>query len=247
VFFVRLPSPHAQPHIHTQPHSNTHDSNLYRHGTPRLLARADLAGALRRGVQSSRRRHRPCRPAAAAMAPDHLQLACCRCCWWCYVCGHAPARTPRPTTPPYSGLARHLARQFLLPAPGPQRHLFRRGPQDDATQMSFQIAMVEMNPAAFHAVVRQHKQRRRQQLQREEREKQRLRRVQQRREERDQRAPSAPAHDESSSLLLPPNPSFSLSVSSFVASSGPLGTHPAANVDIFFILFPSLSYVMDKA
>jgi hypothetical protein len=33
----------------------------------------------------------------------------------------------------------------------------------------------------------------------------------------------------------------------FVASSGPLGTHPAANVDIFFTLFPSLSYVMDKA
>eukprot|EP00624_Nannochloropsis_granulata_P003653 evm.model.NODE_28487_length_17561_cov_39.088264.4 len=88
-------------------------------------------------------------------------------------------------------------------------------PQDDATQMSFQIAMVEMNPAAFRAIVQQHKQRRRQQLQREEHEKQRLRRMEHRREH-----PSAPADDESSCLLLPPNPSSSSSVSSSINTTG---------------------------
>lgn len=86
-------------------------------------------------------------------------------------------------------------------------------PQDDATQMSFQIAMVEMNPAAFRAIVQQHMQRRRQQSRREEHEKQRIRRMERRHEEREQRTP-APADDESSCLLQPPDPSSSSSVSS---------------------------------
>ena len=227
VFFVRLPSSHAPtPHSISQPHHTPH-TTLHRNGTPRLFAGSDLAGALRRGLQSSCGGHRPCRPItpttynwpAAGTTAAAMQL---------------PGRHGRHRP-------RTLASRVILQDSscclhrGPNVLFFAaERPQDDATQMSFQIAMVEMNPPAFRAVVRPHKQRRRQQLQREEREKQRLRRVQQRREEPEQRGPSAPADDESSSLLLPPNPSYSSSVSSSFASSRPMGTHPAANVGFFF-------------
>ena len=119
-FLLHTPAPTHTSHtipIHYTLHSN---------GTARFSAGADLAGALRRGVQPPRRRLRPRRAASAAMAPDHLQLACCWDYCWCCFRAHAPTRTPRPTAPPHPGLARHFARQFLLPASGPQRPLFRR-------------------------------------------------------------------------------------------------------------------------
>ncbi len=125
------------------------------------------------------------------------------------------ARPPRPVTwPPKTyghpkERGRALASRIMLKDcsccfhKGKQLLFFaKEKPNDDATQLSFQIALVEMNPAAFRQAVASHKKRRQQRA----RERERRRRQRQRLEEVAAAAAAAPAEGgretESSSVLI---------------------------------------------